>query len=80
MATAHHAAADLDEWPIFEQDIIRISHKQSPEDYISLGRDVEAQVLARAIRAHVHHRVFLNGSKTVVFRAFPRSSASKRMG
>jgi formyltetrahydrofolate deformylase len=79
-ATAHYVTADLDEGPIIEQDIVRISHAQSPEDYISLGRDVEAQVLARAIHAHVHHRVFLNGSKTVVFPASPGSYASERMG
>lgn len=79
-ATAHYVTADLDEGPIIEQDTVRISHAQSPEDYISLGRDVEAQVLARAIHAHVHHRVFINGDKTVVFPASPGSYASDRMG
>lgn len=79
-ATAHYVTADLDEGPIIEQDTVRISHAQSPEDYISLGRDVEAQVLARAIHAHVHHRVFINGEKTVVFPASPGSYASERMG
>lgn len=79
-ATSHYVTADLDEGPIIEQDVIRVTHAQSPEDYVSLGRDVEAQVLARAIHTHIHHRVFLNGSKTVVFPASPGSYASERMG
>jgi len=79
-ATAHYVTADLDEGPIIEQDTVRVTHAQSPEDYVSLGRDVEAQVLARAIHAHIHHRVFLNGNKTVVFPASPGSYASERMG
>lgn len=79
-ATAHYVTADLDEGPIIEQDIVRITHAQSPEDYVSLGRDVEAQVLARAIHAHIHQRVFVNGNKTVVFPASPGSYASERMG
>src|SRR5690606_29680450 len=62
-ATSHNVTADLDEGPIIEQDIIRVTHGQSPEDYVSLGRDVESQVLARAIHAHANHRVFLNGNK-----------------
>ena len=79
-ATSHYVTADLDEGPIIEQDTIRVTHAQSAEDYVSLGRDVEAQVLARAIHAHIHHRVFLNGDKTVVFPASPGSHASERMG
>ena len=79
-ATAHYVTADLDEGPIIEQDTVRVTHAQSPEDYVSLGRDVEAQVLARAIHAHIHHRVFPNGGKTVVFPASPGSYASERMG
>jgi len=79
-ATSHYVTADLDEGPIIEQDIIRVTHAQSPEDYISLGRDVESQVLARAIHAHIHNRVFLDGNKTVVFPASPGSFASERMG
>ncbi len=79
-ATSHYVTADLDEGPIIEQDIIRVTHGQSPEDYVSLGRDVESQVLARAIHAHIHHRVFQNGNKTVVFPASPGSYASERMG
>src|SRR3546814_18165627 len=66
-ATAHYVTADLDEGPIIEQDTVRVTHAQSPEDYVSLGRDVESQVLARAIHAHIHRRVLLNGNPTVVF-------------
>ncbi|ENN83888.1 formyltetrahydrofolate deformylase (plasmid) [Rhizobium freirei PRF 81] len=79
-ATSHYVTADLDEGPIIEQDIIRVTHAQSAQDYVSLGRDVEASVLARAIHAHTHHRVFLNGNKTVVFPASPGSYSSERMG
>ncbi|HRO14330.1 MAG TPA: formyltetrahydrofolate deformylase [Paracoccus sp. (in: a-proteobacteria)] len=79
-ATAHYVTADLDEGPIIEQDTIRVTHAQSNDDYVSLGRDVEAQVLSRAIHAHINHRVFLNGNKTVVFPASPGGYASERMG
>ena len=79
-ATSHYVTADLDEGPIIEQDIVRVTHAQSASDYVSLGRDVESQVLARAIHAHIHQRVFLNGNKTVVFPASPGSYASERMG
>ncbi|MBB4010651.1 formyltetrahydrofolate deformylase [Allorhizobium taibaishanense] len=79
-ATAHYVTADLDEGPIIEQDVARITHAQSPDDYVSIGRDVESQVLARAIHAHIHHRTFINGNKTVVFPASPGSYASERMG
>lgn len=79
-ATAHYVTADLDEGPIIEQDVARITHAQSSNDYVSIGRDVEAQVLSRAIHAHIHNRVFLNGNRTVVFPASPGSYASERMG
>jgi formyltetrahydrofolate deformylase len=79
-ATAHYVTADLDEGPIIEQDVARITHAQSGDDYVSIGRDVEAQVLARAIHAHIHHRTFINGNRTVVFPASPGSYASERMG
>jgi formyltetrahydrofolate deformylase len=79
-ATAHYVTADLDEGPIIEQDTARITHAQSPDDYVSIGRDVESQVLARAIHAHIHHRTFINGNRTVVFPASPGSYASARMG
>ncbi|WP_372801580.1 formyltetrahydrofolate deformylase [Paracoccus seriniphilus] len=79
-ATSHYVTADLDEGPIIEQDTVRVTHAQSPGDYVSLGRDVESQVLSRAVHAHIHGRVFLNGSKTVVFPASPGSYMSERMG
>ena len=79
-ATAHYVTRDLDEGPIIEQDTVRVTHAQSAEDYVSLGRDVESAVLARAVHAHIHNRVFLNGTKTVVFPASPGSYASERMG
>ncbi|MEK1896259.1 MAG: formyltetrahydrofolate deformylase [Rhizobium sp.] len=79
-ATAHYVTADLDEGPIIEQDTARITHAQSADDYVSIGRDVESQVLARAIHAHIHRRVFLNGNRTIVFPASPGSYASERMG
>ena len=79
-ATSHYVTADLDEGPIIEQDTVRVTHAQSPSDYVSLGRDVESQVLSRAIHAHMHRRVFLNGDKTVVFPASPGEYASERMG
>ncbi|WP_102225880.1 formyltetrahydrofolate deformylase [Acidimangrovimonas sediminis] len=79
-ATSHYVTADLDEGPIIEQDTTRVTHAQSPSDYVALGRDVESAVLARAVHAHIHDRVFLNGDKTVVFPASPGGYASERMG
>ena len=67
-ATAHYVTAELDEGPIIEQDVERVDHSRSPEDFTAVGRDVESVVLARAVRWHVEHRVLLNGGKTVVFR------------
>ncbi|WP_176946112.1 formyltetrahydrofolate deformylase [Bradyrhizobium sp. Rc2d] len=79
-ATAHYVTSDLDEGPIIEQDTVRITHAQSSDDYVSLGRDVESLVLARAIHAHIHHRTFINGNRTVVFPASPGSFASELVG
>lgn len=79
-ATSHYVTADLDEGPIIEQDTVRVTHAQSANDYVSLGRDVESQVLARAIHAHIHRRVFISGDKTVVFPANPNEYVSERMG
>jgi formyltetrahydrofolate deformylase len=67
-ATAHYVTAELDEGPIIEQDVERVDHSLSPEDFTAVGRDVECVVLARAVRWHVEHRVLMNGHKTVVFR------------
>ncbi len=67
-ATAHYVTADLDEGPIIEQDVERVDHSLSPEDFTAVGRDIESRVLARAVRWHVEHRVLVNGHKCVVFR------------
>jgi formyltetrahydrofolate deformylase len=66
-ATAHYVTSDLDEGPIIDQDVERISHRDTPEDLVRKGRDIERRVLARAIRYHLEDRVILNGRKTVVF-------------
>jgi len=67
-ATAHYVTADLDEGPIIEQDVQRVDHTLSAEDFTAVGRDIECMVLARAVRWHVEHRVLINGHKCVVFR------------
>jgi len=67
-ATAHYVTAELDDGPIIEQDVARVDHSLSAEDFTAVGRDVESVVLARAVRWHVEHRVLMNGPKTVVFR------------
>ena len=66
-ATAHYVTSDLDEGPIIDQDVERISHRDAPEDLVRKGRDIERRVLARAIRYHLEDRTILNGRKTVVF-------------
>lgn len=66
-ATAHYVTRDLDEGPIIDQDVERISHRDTPDDLVRKGRDIERRVLARAIRYHLDDRVILNGRKTVVF-------------
>src|SRR5215217_7194051 len=66
-ASAHYVTGDLDEGPIIEQDVERISHRDTPEDLIRKGRDIERRVLARALRWTLEDRVLLNGRKTVVF-------------
>ena len=66
-ATAHYATTDLDEGPIIEQDVIRASHRDSVEDLVRKGRDVERSVLSRAVRWHLGDRVLVHGNKTVVF-------------
>lgn len=67
-ATAHYVTADLDEGPIIEQDVMRVDHTYDQDAMVGAGRDVEAQVLSRAVRWHSQSRVLLNGSRTVVFR------------
>ena len=66
-ASAHYVTGELDEGPIIEQDVERISHRDSPEDLVRKGRDIERRVLARALRWRLEDRVLLNGRKTVVF-------------
>src|SRR6266536_1555443 len=66
-ATAHYVTGDLDEGPIIDQDVERISHRDTPDDLVRKGRDIERRVLARAMRYHLEDRVILNGRKTVVF-------------
>jgi formyltetrahydrofolate deformylase len=67
-ATAHYVTSDLDEGPIIEQDVARVDHNATAEDLVAAGRDVESQVLSRAVRWHSETRVLLNDTKTVVFR------------
>jgi formyltetrahydrofolate deformylase len=66
-ATAHYATADLDQGPIIDQDVVRCSHRDSVDDLVRKGRDLEKVVLARAVRAHLDDRVLVCGNKTVVF-------------
>jgi formyltetrahydrofolate deformylase len=66
-ATSHYVTADLDEGPIIEQDVARVSHADTADDLVALGRDTEARVLARAVKSHLERRVLLCGSRTVVF-------------
>jgi formyltetrahydrofolate deformylase len=66
-ATAHYATADLDEGPIIEQDTVHVTHRDDVARLTSRGRDLETIVLARAVRAHLEHRVIVHGHKTVVF-------------
>ena len=67
-ATAHYVTGELDEGPIIEQDVMRVDHSYDQDQLVSAGRDVEAQVLSRAVRWHSQSRVLLNGHRTVVFR------------
>ncbi|MBB1260475.1 formyltetrahydrofolate deformylase [Streptomyces alkaliterrae] len=66
-ATAHYVTADLDEGPIIEQEVERVGHEATPEQLVAVGRDVECQALARAVKWHSERRVLLNGHRTVVF-------------
>lgn len=66
-ATAHYVTADLDEGPIIEQDFRRVDHRMSPAELASVGQELEAMALARAVRWHVEHRVILRGRRTIVF-------------
>ncbi|MFD9881737.1 formyltetrahydrofolate deformylase [Streptomyces alboflavus] len=66
-ATAHYVTAELDEGPIIEQEVERVGHGVTPDQLVAVGRDVECQALARAVKWHAEHRILLNGHRTVVF-------------
>lgn len=66
-ATAHYVTPDLDEGPIIEQAVSRVAHHHTPKDLVEIGRDIESQVLARAVRWHLERRIVITGNKTVVF-------------
>ena len=67
-ASAHYVTADLDEGPIIAQDVSIVDHADNVSDLIAQGQDTESRVLARAVKAHVEHRVLLNGERTIVFK------------
>lgn len=67
-ATSHYVTPDLDEGPIIEQDVTRVDHSMSPDEFVAAGRDVESQVLARGVQYHLERRVLLNGDRAVVFK------------
>ena len=66
-ATSHYVTEALDDGPIIEQDVVRISHRDQVEDLIRKGRDIEKSVLSRAVMWHLEHRILCYGNKTVVF-------------
>lgn len=66
-ATSHYVTEELDAGPIIAQDVVPVTHRETPDSLVRLGRDVERQVLARAVKAHVEDRVLVEGNKTVVF-------------
>ena len=66
-ATSHYVTEVLDDGPIIEQDVVRVSHRDTVEDLIRKGRDLEKVVLSRAVRVHIENRVLVYGNKTVVF-------------
>ncbi len=66
-ATAHYVTADLDQGPIIEQDVARVSHRDDVEEMVRKGRDLERQVLSRAVRLHLQRRVLISGNRTIVF-------------
>jgi formyltetrahydrofolate deformylase len=66
-ATAHYVTGNLDEGPIIEQSVERVTHALASSDYVSVGRDIESRTLARAVKWHCEHRILLDGRKTVIF-------------
>lgn len=68
-ATAHYVTEDLDEGPIIEQGVERVTHEHRPDDLLQIGRDIERVVLARAVKAHLEHRILISGRRTICFSA-----------
>jgi formyltetrahydrofolate deformylase len=66
-ATAHYVTTELDQGPIIDQDVCRVSHRDEVEDLVRKGRELERQVLTRAVRAHLDRRVLVSGNRTIVF-------------
>jgi|TARA_B100001971_G_scaffold373_1_gene302 formyltetrahydrofolate deformylase len=66
-ATAHYVTADLDEGPIIEQDVVSVNHQHSVQEMIQAGRDIERRVLTSAVKAHLQHRIILDGQRTIIF-------------
>lgn len=66
-ATAHYATVDLDEGPIIEQDVERVTHESTVEEMSRIGRDIERVVLSRAVKAHLEHRTIISGRRVIVF-------------
>ncbi len=66
-ATAHFVTSDLDEGPIIEQDVTRVNHAASPEDFVAIGRDIERRVLSNAVKLYAEDRIFIVGNRTIVF-------------
>ena len=66
-ATAHYVTADLDEGPIIEQDVVSVNHQHSVTEMVQAGRDIERRVLTSAVKAHLQHRIILDGQRTIIF-------------
>ncbi|MFM8937390.1 MAG: formyltetrahydrofolate deformylase [Actinomycetota bacterium] len=66
-ATAHFVTSDLDEGPIIEQDVTRVNHSASPEEFVAIGRDIERRVLSSAVKLYAEDRIFIVGNRTIVF-------------
>ena len=66
-ATAHYVTEELDEGPIIEQDVVSVSHQHSVQEMIQAGRDIERRVLTSAVKAHLQHRIILDGYRTIIF-------------
>lgn len=66
-ATAHFVTSDLDEGPIIEQDVVRVNHASTPDDFIAIGRDIERRVLSSAVKLFAEDRIFIVGTRTIVF-------------